>query len=58
MQILFATKSFTLSVQKTFAVPGTSGSAIAAADAAPGGPVSFDELITLADWQTYCAAFA
>jgi IPT/TIG domain len=58
VHVLFVTKSFTLSVQKTFAVPGASGSAIAAADAAAGGPVSFDELITLADWQTYCAAFA
>jgi hypothetical protein len=58
VQILFATKSFTVSVTKTFAVPGSSGSAITAADAAPGGPVSFDELMTLADWETYCAAFA
>jgi hypothetical protein len=58
VQILFATKSFTVSVTKTFAVPGSSSSAIAAADAAPGGPVSFDELIKLADWETYCAAFA
>ena len=58
VQVLFATKSVTLSVQKTFVVPSPSGSAIAAADAAPGGPVSFDELIALPDWQTYCAAFA
>ena len=65
VQVLFATKSFTLSVTKTFTVPSPSGAhiaaadaAIAAADAAPGGPVSFDELISLADWQTYCAAFA
>jgi hypothetical protein len=58
VQILFATKSFTVSVTKTFAVPGSASFAIAAAAAAPGGPVSFDELITLADWETYCAAFA
>jgi len=60
VQVLFATKSFTLSVQKTFTVPGATGAtgaAIAPEAAVPGGPVSFDQLITLADWQTYCAAF-
>lgn len=66
VHLLFFDKSFTLSVHKEFAVPGTSpgGQMRVATMATPvpaaltPAPSPFDKLLSPQDWQTYCQAFA
>jgi hypothetical protein len=58
VHVLFVTQSFTLHAEKRFDV--SSGSAPKAADArfAALAGASFDDLMDVLDWQTYCQAFA
>ncbi|GAB3155776.1 hypothetical protein GCM10027258_61250 [Amycolatopsis stemonae] len=59
IDILFFSKSVTLTVHKSFAGPGSSS--LAARDAATlpaGGPPSFGDQMSQDDWNTYCDAFA
>jgi hypothetical protein len=59
IDILFFSKSVTLTVHKSFAGPGSSSLAARDAAALPaGGSPSFGDQMSQDDWNTYCDAFA
>ncbi|SFW92252.1 hypothetical protein [Amycolatopsis australiensis] len=59
IDILFFSKSVTLTVHKSFAGPGSSALAARTAAALPsGGSPSFGDQMSQDDWNTYCDAFA
>ncbi|WIV58175.1 hypothetical protein [Amycolatopsis nalaikhensis] len=59
IDILFFSKSVTLTVHKSFAGPGSSSLAARTAAALPaGGSPSFGDQMSQDDWNTYCDAFA
>lgn len=59
IDILFFSKSVTLTVHKSFAGPGSSSPAARSAAALPaGGSPSFGDQMSQDDWNTYCDAFA
>ncbi|MFI5591866.1 hypothetical protein ACIA5G_42930 [Amycolatopsis sp. NPDC051758] len=59
IEILFFSKSVTLTVHKSFAGPGSSALAARGAAALPAaGSPSFGDQMSQDDWNTYCDAFA